>query len=1432
MKNLTAFCRLLILWCFAHSFALGQDVAFIQNKGQWNAEVLFRADIPGGDLFITKKGLVYNFIDEEALHHQQHQQVDQAVNAHAIFLNFVDANPYPQANGYQPNSTLYNYYLGNDKTKWASGALAYKKVILKGIYPHVDFEITGVNGGVKTAFIVHKAESRHAIKISYTGADSLFIEDFNLVIKHSLGSVKELPPISYITNAVITDELATQYQLVNGLLQYQLNLPKGLGQEDSLIIDPSVVFSTFSGSVADNFGFTATFDGTGNSYAGGTVYSAGFPTKAGAYQLNYAGGVTTNEETGRDVGILKFSPDGSQLLYATYIGGSNNEQPHSMSCDNSGNLYIMGTTKSANFPTNGGYDNSHNGQYDLFVTCLNPSGSSMLYGTFIGGASDDGFNGISSDASTYNSNAPNTFNYGDTYRGDIRLDSKNFVYIATTTRSTPLQGLPLVNATQNTFGGGLQDGWVLVLPPQLNQIAFSSYIGGSGSDAAFSIRVNGNDFYVAGGTTSNDLPNSAANPLKYKGGVDGYVAKYNQLNLYAHQTTAYLGTNSYDQAFFVSTDQRNQVYVAGQTTGSFAKVGAVYHENNGKLFITVLDANLKTIVLQNAYGPGILSPSAFMVDKCERVYLSGWGGETNNAFNQSNSNIRGFVTTKDAFQRTTDGSDFYMVIFNRNLSSIGYASYFGGPQSQEHVDGGTSHFDENGVVYQSVCAGCGGLSDFPTTVGAYSRVNNGKRPNGSPTGCNNALFKFNARPTPKPPIMRDTTINIIATDSVLFRFDITDENGDSIVVYKLEGNLLTLSPNTPLIIPIINQPGLIRNEFRWISRCENGPDTLRLKLKLKDVACENIQNSEGNITIIVGKTPSPTIDLNCLKRIGNNQLDLSWTPVVQKYLKHISVFRSINNGTFDSLAIIKKPITANNFTDLVNNAATINYCYRLSTINNCGVRSNFSRASCSLEEDNFSPGAYAFAKDSILYVEANKLLSASINMSDNEFNDSMYVNYSGNLLAEQTATFNYKNGAGSANISFTYTPGCQNVGDTFFIDFGVRDNRCPSPIKDKGQWLVVVTPAPPAFSTHLQCLRYLGNNKIGIRWLDNPDTNLTRYQLIKRNNNNTYSTIGRYTPSFRELVEQPADDPFNQEHCYALVAYNTCDIPTDTGDFNCTPWPDSLYPEGFRPHYVSVVKNKAIEITWTHNNALFNELYRMDGMLNNKVLIGKFTSETDTLFVDEAKEVNVQKSRYCYVLETTNDCGLKPVTSPHACSILLEGKATPFVNNLDWSEYNYFNNGVQEYSFSSRDLTQENFVFRIAQHGKNTHFVDESLNKETGIFYYQVAALERNSIYRSNSNMVELRQKPLLHVPNAFTANGDGLNDDWGIVPVFVKEYHLRVYDRWGRLVFETKDKHKRMTANDLDGTSLPCDVYAYVVNYIGFSDESFTKTGNVTILK
>ncbi len=1430
---------MLLLVLFTPFVANSQQVRFIENKGQWQSFILYKADIPGGDLFITNTGLVYNLVDEQALHEQQHKKVDAPVNAHAIFVDFAGANNNYTHQAYIPAVTLYNYFLGKDDSKWATGARAFQKIVLQNVYPQIDFEIKGEDGGIKTAFIIKQGANSSDIKLAYRGANQLSLINGDLNVQHSIGQIKEHKPISFISNGAKNEPIESAYLLSNDTLSYNLNLGKGLSHNDSLIIDPSVVFSTFSGSVADNFGFTATHDYMGNAYGGGTVYSINFPVTPGAYQITYGGG-NFDDGPSRDVGILKFSANGTQLLYATYLGGSGNEQPHSMSCDAAGNLYVMGTTKSTNFPYKLGVDNSHNGNYDLFVSCLSANGNILRYSTYLGGSQNDGYN----NHNTNNQTNQLKYNFGDEFRGDIRLDTAGNVYIATVTNSNQNQSFPIVNATQGTFGGGGQDGWVIKLDPQLGTIFMSTYFGGSGADAAYGLRIEGDKFYVTGGTLSNNLP--AISGSGYKGGVDGFVAIYDQsatsINL---QKTIYLGTSNYDQAYFVYTDKDKNVYVTGQTMGFLPQLGNSYYEIGGKQFIAIYDAQLNTIINQMVFGSGSmypkLSPSAFMVDECDQIYLSGWGGDVNQSHNPNTSNVSGLITTADAFQRTTDGSDFYLIVFDKKLSRVAYATYFGGNATKEHVDGGTSHFDESGAVYQSVCAGCGGLSDFPTTPGAYSRTNNGKRPN-NPTlgGCNNAVFKFDSRPNPVPPAMQDTTLFVTATDTLSYTFDITDINSDSVAIKDIESDLLNLlAPHKPIITELLNQKGLIRVNIKWTAPCNKAKDTVIINLKLQDFACRTSDTSSGKITIIVKQVPEPVVDLACIIRSGENDMLLRWdnnwqTNPDAKYISKITLYRNSQGGNFDSIVQFAKTDLVYAYMDknLVD-LNTFNYCYKVVTQNLCGVNSGGVRLSCTQLVDSFDATAYNYSRDTIYYVRATDTLNAVLNILDNEFNDSLFLSYNGTLKQAPFALVTHKNGVGNALFKISLIAPCDRIGDTLTLDFIVQDNRCPIPIRDRGKLFVVILPPLPATSVGLNCIKLVGTNQVGLSW---PLTNSPRitksFTLLKRDASGNITQLGQYDNTFKSEVLQTVINPTQQNTCFAIVAHDNCNNPTDTGEFVCIPWTDDQYPQPIQAHYVTVIDNSKIELSWPSNKNPLNEIFRFDLITQQKQKLTEKTAYTnDTIWVDE--NVDVQNNRYCYVIDPTNDCGLKPKQSKPSCSILLKGESKPFEHNLDWTTYNFFVNGTDRHDVFKRDFTEDNFSIRASNENKNATLIDLELNKETGIFYYYVVAPENQpSIYSSQSNTIELVQAPLLHVPNAFTPNGDGINDLWNVVPVFVKDYHCRIYDRWGKLVFETKDKKRFFSDRDLNNNVLAEDAFVYVITYTGFEGSFKQVTGNVTIIK
>jgi gliding motility-associated-like protein len=498
-----------------------------------------------------------------------------------------------------------------------------------------------------------------------------------------------------------------------------------------LVIDPELAFSSYIGSVSSNFGFTASYDNEGNLFGGAIVFGAQYPTTVGAYQFTWGAGDI-------DCGISKFNEDGTDPLYSTYLGGSGNEAPHSIIVNDQNELYILGSTSSSDFPlganafqdefgggfAQGGAGYSYTQGADIFVSKLSADGSELLGGTFVGGSSNDGIG----------SGSILDHNYGDRFRGEIVVDNDGFAYVASVTGSADF---PIENGYSDNFSGTLS-GVVFKLTPDLSDMVWSTFTGGESTESAISLQLaDDNSVYFTGGTTSSTLPVSTdAYQGSFSGGVDGYIG---HISADGSQLLActYNGTSQYDQNYFVQIDTEGDIYVVGQTLGNYPVSEDVYANNNSGQFIHKFSPDLTTSIWSTRVGSGNgvinISPSAFLVTNCGEIFLSGWGGNLNN--NNNGGGTAGLPVSGDAFQGSTDGNDFYLMVLSPNAESLEYATYFGGFESSEHVDGGTSRFDKSGTVYQAVCAGCGSNNDFPTQPGVWSQTN-------PSSNCNLGVFKF------------------------------------------------------------------------------------------------------------------------------------------------------------------------------------------------------------------------------------------------------------------------------------------------------------------------------------------------------------------------------------------------------------------------------------------------------------------------------------------------------------------------------------------------------------------------------------------------------------------------------------------------------------------------------------------------------------------
>ncbi len=734
---------------------------FIENKSQWPCEVEFLADIAGGKMAIQAGRFNYFFLDYQRInelheyHHKGFKEVDIAkdnvqITGRKVSVQFAGSNAHATAMASRKSTTYFNYFFGDDPNQWASKAFGYSEVRYNGIYDKIDLKLSTAGANIKYDLLVAPGGDPQLIQIEYDGAASLSLVHDDLVVDAGLAQIVEKKPVAYQQMEGKRYMIAIEYQLIGNKLSFIF--PNGYDPCIELVIDPLLIFSTYSGSSADNWGSTATPGENGNVYSAGVtnhfagqVFSGTFPATPGAFQVNYSGIY--------DVAILKYDSAGQHLLYASYLGGADSESPHSLVVNSNDELLVLGTTSSDNFPTtSGAFDQSYNDgagasiQHvvpynhgaDIFAAKISKNGAQLMASTFLGGTGSDGLNP---------SSGALALNYGDQLRGDIITDENNDIYISTVASSPDF---PVINGIDLNYNGGATDALVIKISNDLSQLLWASFLGGAGEDAAYTIKLDSEGkLWVAGGTTSSNFPTTVGvHQPTQPGFVDGWIAHLENDGSSLIAST-YTGTPTYNQVYFLDLNESDEVYVYGQTTGSFPITPGVYSNPNSGQFLQKFSKDLSTLLMSTVFGSGRgapdISPTAFLVNDCNNIYMTGWGGYVNTLANKpllAGSSTLGMPTTEDAYQSSTSGSDFYFIVLTEDGNEFLYGTFMGGNLSKTHVDGGTSRFDKSGIVYHAVCSGCGsgntaggGTSDFPTTPNAWSNTNNS-------VNCNNAAFKF------------------------------------------------------------------------------------------------------------------------------------------------------------------------------------------------------------------------------------------------------------------------------------------------------------------------------------------------------------------------------------------------------------------------------------------------------------------------------------------------------------------------------------------------------------------------------------------------------------------------------------------------------------------------------------------------------------------
>ena len=603
-----------------------------------------------------------------------------------VKVTFEGANTVvPEGRGELPHRS--NYFRGNDSSKWIRGVRNYDTVVYENLYDGIDLIFYTAEKGLKYDFMVSPGANPDEICIGYEGIDDLDISSQgNLHISISSQVLIEEAPYCYQKENGDMKKVDSSYQVSENKVNFSL------GSYDpfiSLIIDP-LIYSTFVGGNSEDKGSDIMLDSDNNAYIAGSTESADFPTSPDSYDTEYNGegdvvvfkldangsslaystyiggsnhedgiGMALDDEgnvyiTGwtlsfdfpttseaydkyfngiQDIFVFKLNPDGSDLLYSTYIGGSNAEDGFDITIDNEGNAYITGWTLSFDFPTTiGAFDNTYNGNFDTFVVKLNEDGSSIIFSTFFGGYEtdrglaievDDDKNVFVAGASS-SPNCPTTNGaYDNTHNGendavifkmnsegssliystfvgtserdsaiDITIDKMGCAYVIGSTSSDIF---PTTSGCYDNTYNGEGDSFALKLNDDGSSLIFSTFIGGSNWDPAGRLVINpSGDIIITGFTQSPDFPiTTHAYDTSYNGGwMDVFLLQLNSDGSYLEYSTFIGGMND-DKGIGVDISTEMDVYITGSTNSdNFPIAGEAYdssYNGDGDIFVLQMD---------------------------------------------------------------------------------------------------------------------------------------------------------------------------------------------------------------------------------------------------------------------------------------------------------------------------------------------------------------------------------------------------------------------------------------------------------------------------------------------------------------------------------------------------------------------------------------------------------------------------------------------------------------------------------------------------------------------------------------------------------------------------------------------------------------------------------------------------------------------------
>lgn len=516
---------------------------------------------------------------------------------------------------------------------------AFASVVYRDLYSGIDLVVGSTNGLLKTEFVVQAGIDHRAIRVRYRGATRIKVEDNGaLTIYAANGIFREEAPVVYQDIAGRRSYVKARYLLVGD--ETVGFLIDDYDHQRSLVVDPVISYSTYFGGAQPDTGASVAIDAAGAIYVAGYTESSTLSIPNPIYP----------QRGGADAFIFKFNSAGTQIVFATFIGGAGDDRAYSVAVDASGAAYACGSTTSSNFPTKNAapIQATRGGLRDGFVLKLNAIGDSLIYSSYIGGSGDDVLYSCVIDA------------YGQLY-GVGETDSLN---------------LPVKSPFQST-NAGKTDAFLVKI--NLNSaLAFSTYLGGSDDDGGRGIAIHPTQLtpYVTGFTSSSNFPvrNPAQSALL--GGRDAFVVRFNSdANQLVFST--YLGGSNGsvihpEQGTAIAVDTYGNNYVTGVTTSSdFPIVNAFQGTNRGGLDAFFAKHDNGGVRVYSSYlgGAGTDMGTSISVDSNRRIYVTGYTSSTN------------FPTVLPIQSQNAGGYDAFITHVDVNGNSAAFSSYLGGAGS-------------------------------------------------------------------------------------------------------------------------------------------------------------------------------------------------------------------------------------------------------------------------------------------------------------------------------------------------------------------------------------------------------------------------------------------------------------------------------------------------------------------------------------------------------------------------------------------------------------------------------------------------------------------------------------------------------------------------------------------------------------------------------